>query len=191
MGLVSSTVWEDRNLQERWDWKNYIARGRALKIDSFTPTSTSCFTRTTEKEYIIQSELEGGPEESYKSTRGDSVPRQGTCLDERKELHWVEKYQAWAFALVLGSQSLGQGRKQQEKKNQMKEQDSALCGGKRVSEALKMARIALIRRMVSSLKTGSQKEYLCERHKVKIMARTLRLQLIQMGFTEVSGEGRS
>lgn len=24
------------------------------------------------------------------STRGDSVPRQGTCLDERRELHWVE-----------------------------------------------------------------------------------------------------
>lgn len=79
-------------------------------------------------------------------------------------MHWVEKYQAWAFALVLGSQILGQGRKQQEKKNQMKEQDSALCGGKRVSEALKMARIAFIRRMVSSLKTGSQKERLCERH---------------------------
>lgn len=71
----------------------------------------------------------------------------------------------------------------------MKEQDSALCGGKRVSEALKMARIAFIRRMVSSLKTGSQKERLCGGMKVKIMARTLRLQLIQMRFTEVSGKG--
>lgn len=64
--------------------------------------------------------------------------------------------------------------------------------GRGVSETLKMARVALIKRMISSLKTRSQKECLCERHEGQDHVQDVqRLQLKQMRFTEVSGEGRS